>query len=205
MGQTLRFSLFGVTSLYYIVKAPTTEGDYVFLGASPEQRPQRPDSYRTHTGARRPIAHADAHTAADNYAHADTNAYSDAGADGHTYADAYTHAGPDCNANSFAHTDADADRYSIAYADAHTGADRHADTLANTDAHAHADCYARAGAAGTGDSSPRLDLGCGRPGGLGSNCDRVAPGANASQVGAGFGRRDGHATVALRGNGGASG
>ena len=44
VGQTLRFSLFGVTSLYYIVKAPTTEGDYVFLGASPEQRPQRPGS-----------------------------------------------------------------------------------------------------------------------------------------------------------------
>ena len=32
VGQTLRFSLFGVTSLYYIVKAPTTEGDYVFSG-----------------------------------------------------------------------------------------------------------------------------------------------------------------------------
>ena len=216
-GQTIRFNLFGVTSFYYVVTAPTTEGEYVFSGLLQNSDRNARAVDRPHTGARRPTAHAGAHTDdISYYAHADTNAYSDAGADGHTYADAYTHAAPDCNANAFAHTDADADRHSIAYSDAHTGADRHADTLANT--HADADCDARAGAAGTGDSSPRLDLGCGCPGGLGSNCDRVALVANAwpgwglatlvacaSQVGAGLGRRDRQAAVALRGNDASSG
>ena len=31
-GQTVRFNLFGVTSFFYIVRAPTTEGEYVFSG-----------------------------------------------------------------------------------------------------------------------------------------------------------------------------
>ena len=31
-GQTIRFNLFGVTSFYYVVTAPTPEGEYVFSG-----------------------------------------------------------------------------------------------------------------------------------------------------------------------------
>ena len=96
-GQTVQFTLFGVSSFYYVVRVPAEEGQHTFSGVITKQRPTGAHRRGTHPAPCWPAAHAN------TIAHPNTHLDADAHSNSHPH----THAVADPNAYSHAHAVAD--------------------------------------------------------------------------------------------------